>query len=69
MGDGLNLIEPYQEFVCIMHAPGQGACCGIVYTGSLYLPAHHHHLGGDVQEVGGDVQVIACTLSFILFIF
>ena len=52
-----------------MHVPGQGACCSIVYTGSLYLPAHRHHLGGDVQEVGGYVQVIAHTVSFILFTF
>jgi hypothetical protein len=69
VGDGLNLIKPYQELVCIMHVPGQGACCSIVYTGSLYLPAHRHHLGGDVQEVGGYVQVIAHTVSFILFTF
>jgi hypothetical protein len=39
-----------------------------IHTDSLYLAAHPHHLGGDVQ-LGDDVQTNTCTVSFILFAF
>ena len=52
-----------------MHAPGKGVYQSIRTSGSLYLSAHHHQLGGDDLQLGGDVQANTFTVSFILFTF